>query len=68
LYRLTLTGEQTELPASGPRIALCTDGGATRDAGGAELKLRQSESCFLSDADGTVTATGEGTVFVATVG
>src|SRR5580704_10741447 len=28
LYRLTLTGEQTELPASGPRIALCTDGGA----------------------------------------
>jgi hypothetical protein len=41
LYRLTLTGEQTELPASGPRIALCTDGGALlRDAGGAELKLR----------------------------
>jgi hypothetical protein len=39
LYRFTLTGEQTELPASGPRIALCTDGGALlRDAGGAELK------------------------------
>jgi mannose-6-phosphate isomerase len=61
LYRFTLTGEQTELPASGPRIALCTDGGALlRDAGGAELKLRQSESCFLSDVDATVTATGEG--------
>jgi mannose-6-phosphate isomerase len=69
LYRFTLTGEQTELPARGPRIALCTDGGAlVRDAGGTELKLQQSESCFLSDADGTVTATGEGTVFVATVG
>jgi mannose-6-phosphate isomerase len=49
------------LPASGPRIAQCTDGGALlRDAGGAELKLQQSESCFLSDGDGTVTVTGEG--------
>jgi hypothetical protein len=38
------------------------------DAGGAELKLRQSESCFLSDVDATVTATGEGAIFVATVG
>ena len=58
LYRFMLAGEQTELPASGPRIALCTDGGALlRDADGAELKLRQSESCFLSDADGTVTVT-----------
>jgi hypothetical protein len=61
VYRFTLTGEQTQLPASGPRIALCTDGGALlRDAGGAELKLRESESCFLSDVDATVTATGEG--------
>jgi mannose-6-phosphate isomerase len=69
LYRFTLTSEQTELPASGPRIGLCTDGGALlRDVGGAELKLQQSESCFLSDADGIVTVTGEGTVFVATVG
>jgi mannose-6-phosphate isomerase len=69
LYRYTLTGEQAELPASGPRIALDTDGGALlRDAGGAELKLQQSESCFLSDADGMVTVTGEGTVFVATAG
>lgn len=39
LYRLTLTGEQTELPANSARIALCADGGALlRDAGGAELK------------------------------
>ncbi len=69
LYRFTLTGEQTELPAGGPRIALCTDGGALlRDAGGAELKLQQSESCFLPDSDGMVTMTGEGTVFVATAG
>jgi hypothetical protein len=56
-------------PPAVPRIALSSDGGALqRDAGSAELKLRQSESCFLSDADGTVTATGEGTVFVATAG
>lgn len=32
------------------------------------LKLRESESCFLPDVDGTVTATGEGATFVATVG
>jgi mannose-6-phosphate isomerase class I len=69
LYRFTLTGEQTELLESGPRIALCTNGDALlRDAGGTELQLQQSESCFLSDADGMVTATGEGAVFVATVG
>lgn len=69
LYRFTLTGEQTELPASGPRIALCTDGGALlRDAGGTELKLQQGGSCFLPDSDGMVTVTGEGTVFVATAG
>jgi mannose-6-phosphate isomerase len=69
LYRFTVTGEQTELPAGGPRIALCTDGDALlRDAGGTELKLQQSESCFLSDADGTATATGEGVILVATVG
>jgi mannose-6-phosphate isomerase len=69
LYRFTLSSEHTELPASGPRIALCTDGGALlRDSDGTELKLRQSESCFLSDADRAVTATGEGAVFVAAVG
>ena len=69
LYRFTLTGEQAELPARGPRVALCTDGDALLcDAGGTELKVRRSESCFLSDTDGTVTATGEGVVFVATVG
>ncbi|MGE5131728.1 MAG: mannose-6-phosphate isomerase, class I [Gemmatimonadota bacterium] len=69
LYRFTLTGERAELPASGPRIALCTDGGALlRDAGGTELKLQQGESCFLPDSDGMVTVTGEGTVFVATAG
>jgi mannose-6-phosphate isomerase len=69
LHRFTLTGEQTELPASGPRITLCTDGDALlRDTGGTELILQQSESCFLPDADGTVTATGEGAIFVGTVG
>jgi hypothetical protein len=68
-HPFTLTGEQTELPASGPRIALCTDGGALpRDVGGAELKLRQSESRFLSDVNATVTATGKGAIFVVTVG
>ncbi len=69
LYRFTLTGEQAELPASGPRIALCTDGGALlRDAGGTELELQQGGSCFLPDSDGMVTVTGEGTVFVAAAG
>jgi mannose-6-phosphate isomerase len=69
LYRFTLTGEQAELLASGPRIALCTSGEALLlDAAGTELRLQRSESCFLSDADGTVTATGEGVVFVATAG
>ena len=41
---------------------------ALREADSAELKLRQSESCFLPDVDATVTATGQGAIFVATVG
>jgi len=66
---MELTGGQAELLASGPRIAVCTDGDALlHDASGTELKLQRSESCFLPDAGGPVTATGEGVIFVATAG
>ncbi|ONK16096.1 mannose-6-phosphate isomerase, class I [Streptomyces sp. MP131-18] len=69
LYRCTLNGEPVEVPAAGPRIALCVEGSATlRDAGGSELKLSRGESCFLSAADGAVVADGRASVFIAAVG
>ncbi|MEU7058752.1 mannose-6-phosphate isomerase, class I [Streptomyces sp. NPDC046197] len=69
LYRFSLDGEPVEVPAGGPRIALCVEGAAVLRAGdGGELKLSRGDSCFLSAADGTVTAAGDATLFVATVG
>ncbi|MFF3879417.1 mannose-6-phosphate isomerase, class I [Streptomyces sp. NPDC001978] len=69
LYRFSLDGEPVEVLKDGPRIALCVEGDAVlRDTSGSELKLSRGESCFMSAADGTVTATGEATLFVATVG
>lgn len=67
MYRFTLTGEQTELPSSGPRIALRTAVvHCCATPAEPNLKLQQSESCVLSD--GMVTVTGEGAVFVPTAG
>src|SRR5262249_11395869 len=49
------------LPAAGPRLVLCTEGTVTlRDAAGTTLKVARGESCFLSAADGAVTASGPG--------
>ena len=69
--------------AGGPRIVLCTEGtavlrasggavdGASVDGsavGGADLVVGRGQSCFLSAADGVVTATGPASVFIATTG
>ena len=46
------------------------DGGAADHGGadGGELTVARGESCFLAAADGVVTATGPGTVFIAASG
>ena len=73
LYRAELGGGEVELPGTGgPRIVLCTGGrGGVRRQRAAvrrELTVGRGESCFLSAADGVVTATGPATVFIAASG
>ncbi len=79
LYRAQLRGGEVELPgAGGPRIVLCIEGTAVlRASGGAadggavdgeHLTVGRGESCFLSAADGVVTAAGPATVFIAASG
>jgi mannose-6-phosphate isomerase class I len=53
------------LPDDGARIVLCVDGVAALRAGQAELKVSKGESCYLSAADGTVTASGPAALFIA---
>jgi mannose-6-phosphate isomerase len=74
LYRAELGDGEIKLPgAGGPRIVLCTEGTALLRAGGAapdgsDLTVGRGESCFLSAADGEVTATGPATAFIAASG
>jgi mannose-6-phosphate isomerase len=79
LYVADLPGPQTALaasaapevplPASGPRIGLCTDGAATlRADSGDTLKLPRGESCFIPAADGPVHASGPARLFLAAPG
>jgi mannose-6-phosphate isomerase len=75
LYRAQLGGAEAELPGTGgPRIVLVTEGAAVLRAsggagdGGGGLTLGRGESCFLSAADGVVTATGPASVFIAATG
>ena len=69
LYRASPGNGELTLPAAGPRLVLCTEGTITlRDTAGNALKAARGESCFLSAADGAVTATGPGTLFLAATG
>lgn len=67
LYRAELGAVGVALPGSGgPRIVLCTEGAALLHADG-DLKVERGESCYLSAADGPVTAAGPATLFIAAV-
>jgi mannose-6-phosphate isomerase len=69
LYRTALTGPPATLPDAGPRIVLCIEGtGELRNRAGEAVKLGRGESCFVSAADGAVTAAGQGAAFVAASG
>jgi mannose-6-phosphate isomerase len=73
LYRAELGGGQVELPGAGARIVLCIEGAAVLRAGGGsvegdELTVGRGESCYLSAADGVITAAGPATVFIAASG
>ena len=69
LYRAELSAAAVTLPGGGPRLTLCAEGTARlRSAAGGELTVRRGESCFLSAADGAVTASGPAVIFLAKSG
>jgi mannose-6-phosphate isomerase len=58
LYLVDLVGDTVRLPGEGPRVVLCTEGSAVlRSESGAEAEIGHGGSCFLSAADGAVSAT-----------
>ena len=66
LYRAELGPGEVPLPGTGgARVVLCVAGTvALRTTSGA-LKVAKGESCYLSAADGTVTASGPAAAFIA---
>jgi mannose-6-phosphate isomerase len=67
LFRAELGPGEITLPGHGARLVLCTEGTVTLRAAGT-LKVGRGESCFVSAADGAVTASGPGVMFVAACG
>jgi mannose-6-phosphate isomerase len=69
LYRAQLGGGEVGLPgAGGPRIVFCTEGTTVLRAESGDLTVGRGEPCYLSAADGVVTATGPATLFIAATG
>ena len=66
LYRAELGPGAVTLPGGGcARLVLCTQGTGGLRAGSGELKVGKGESCYLSAADGAVTASGPAVLFIA---
>ena len=66
LYRAELGLGEVTLPGGGcARLVLCTQGTGGLRAGSGELKVGKGESCYLSAADGAVTASGPAVLFIA---
>jgi mannose-6-phosphate isomerase len=66
LYRAELGPGEVTLPGGGgARIVLCVAGAGTLRASAGTLKVAKGESCYLSAADGAVTASGPAALFIA---
>jgi mannose-6-phosphate isomerase len=68
LYTANLAEPEVPLPGGGPRIVLCTTGTATLRTAGDQVKLARGESCFVSAADGPLSAAGPARLFLAAPG
>ncbi len=69
LYRAEPGAADVTLPGGGgPRIVLCTAGAGLLRAESGTLRLAKGESCYLSAAEETVTASGPASLFVAANG
>jgi mannose-6-phosphate isomerase len=69
LYLVDLVGNTVPLPGEGPRIVLCTEGSVLlRSESGQTAGIGRGGSCFLAAADGLVSGTGTGHLFLASPG
>jgi mannose-6-phosphate isomerase len=69
LYEIELGAGVTDLPGDGPRIVLCVEGGAAlKNAAGEVTDVGRGQSCFLSYSDGSVTASGPASLYLAAAG
>ena len=69
LYLVDLVGNTVPLPGEGPRIVLCTEGSVLlRSESGQTAGIGRGGSCFFSAADGLVSGTGTGHLFLASPG
>jgi mannose-6-phosphate isomerase len=69
LYLAELSAATVALPGGGPRLVLCAGGSATlRSAAGSELTVSRGQSCFVSAADGAITASGPAVIFLGESG
>lgn len=67
-FALTVAERPTaDLPATGPRIALCLDGEVVLTAGGDTASLTPGGSVFVAHSDGPLVAEGDGRVAVTSV-
>ena len=68
LFRAELGPGEIALPGDGARLVLCTEGTMTLRAAQTALKAGRGESCFVSAADGLVTASGPAVIYFAACG
>jgi mannose-6-phosphate isomerase len=65
LYRAELGPGEVTLPGTCARVVLCVEGVGALRASSGSLKGARGESCYLSAADGGVTASGPAVLFIA---
>ena len=65
LYRAELGPGEVTLPGTCARVVLCVEGAGALRASSGSLKVAKGESCYLSAADGGVTASGPAVLFIA---
>jgi mannose-6-phosphate isomerase len=68
VLELTGAGGPVELPSRGPQILVCTAGAVYAADRAGSVRLTPGRSAYAGARDGTVTLSGDGTVFRATAG
>jgi mannose-6-phosphate isomerase len=68
LHRVTVRGDRREVPAAGPRIALCLSGEVGVDDGAGAVTLVAGEAAFATAGSSRLAIAGHGEVFVAAPG